>query len=333
MVSFFSPSGMEHYQKREAIVDAACYLPLDTKKNAKTFIDIVNPSITFFVKYDFWANYLNELQSKNLKHYVIAAIFRENQYFFQKRNKWMLNILSKVDHYFVQNENSRKLLEDHEINQVSVVNDTRFDRVLDIAKNRKDLPLIELFKGEKPLFIAGSTWAKDEEIIQKLIKTIDNRFKYIIAPHEINETQITKLEEKIKSKTIRYSIATKQNISTAQVLIIDNIGLLSALYAYADIAYIGGGFGKGIHNILEPATFGMPIFIGLNNAKFKEAQDLKEIGVAKEINSDKEMIRYCEYLLNNKNHWNELKIKSKQYVRQNSGATKKIVESVFSMKD
>ena len=245
----------------------------------------------------------------------------------------MLNILSKVDHYFVQNENSRKLLENHKINQVSIVNDTRFDRVLDIAKNRKDLPLIKLFKGEKPLFIAGSTWGKGEEIIQKLITTIDNRFKYIIAPHEINETQITKLEEKIKSKTIRYSIATKQNISSAQVLIIDNIGMLSALYAYADIAYIGGGFGKGIHNILEPATFGMPIFIGLNNAKFKEAQDLKEIGVAKEINSDEEMIRHCEYFLNNKNHWNELKIKSKQYVHQNSGATKKIVESVFSIKD
>jgi 3-deoxy-D-manno-octulosonic-acid transferase len=285
------------------------------------------------VKYDFWANYLIELQSKNLKHYVIAAIFRENQYFFQKRNKWMLNILSKIDHYFVQNENSRKLLENHEINQVSVVNDTRFDRVLDIANDSKDLPLIKLFKGEKPIFIAGSTWTKGEEIIQKLIKKIDNRFKYIIAPHEINETQIAKLEEKIKSKTIRYSSATKQNISCAQVLIIDNIGLLSALYAYADIAYIGGGFGKGIHNILESATFGMPIFIGLNNAKFKEAQDLKEIGVAKEINSDKEMIRYCEYLLNNKNHWNELKIKSKQYVRQNSGATKKIMESVFSIKD
>ena len=213
LLTFYSPSGYE-VRKKYPLADCICYLPLDTKKNAKTFIDIVNPSITFFVKYDFWANYLNELQSKNLKHYVIAAIFRENQYFFQKRNKWMLNILSKVDHYFVQNENSRKLLEDHEINQVSVVNDTRFDRVLDIAKNRKDLPLIELFKGEKPLFIAGSTWAKDEEIIQKLIKTIDNRFKYIIAPHEINETQIAKLEEKIKSKTIRYSIATKQNIPT-----------------------------------------------------------------------------------------------------------------------
>ena len=224
-------------------------------------------------------------------------------------------------------------MENHKINQVSVVNDTRFDRVLDIAKNRKDLPLIKLFKGEKPLFIAGSTWPKGEEIIQKLIKKIDNRFKYIIAPHEINKTQIAKLEEKIKSKTIRYSIATNENISSAQVLIIDNIGLLSALYAYADIAYIGGGFGKGIHNILEPATFGMPIFIGLNNTKFKEAQDLKEIGVAKEINSDKEMIRHCEYFLNNKNHWNELKTKSKQYVQQNSGATKKIVESVFSMKD
>ena len=332
LLTFYSPSGYE-VRKSYPLADCICYLPLDTKKNAKTFIDIVNPSITFFVKYDFWANYLNELQSKNLKHYVIAAIFRENQYFFQKRNKWMLNILSKIDHYFVQNENSRKLLENHEINQVSVVNDTRFDRVLDIAKNRKDLPLIKLFKGEKPLFIAGSTWAKGEEIIQKLIMTIDNRFKYIIAPHEINETQIAKLEEKIKSKTIRYSIATKQNISSAQVLIIDNIGMLSALYAYADIAYIGGGFGKGIHNILEPATFGMPIFIGLNNAKFKEAQDLKEIGVAKEINSDKEMIRHCEYFLNNKNHWNELKIKSKQYVHQNSGATKKIVESVFSIKD
>ena len=328
LLTFYSPSGYE-VRKEYPLADYICYLPLDTKQNAKLFIELVNPNLTFFVKYDFWANYLNELQNGDFKHYVISAIFRENQYFFKSTGKWMLKILSKVSHFFVQNENSKGILGAHSINRVSNVGDTRFDRVLTISENKVELPIIENFKGNLPLFVGGSTWPKGEELIQDLIKHFGTKFKYLIAPHEINEAEIDNLEAKIECKTIRYSQANSKNIAAAQVLIIDNIGLLSSVYAYADVCYIGGGFGKGIHNILEAATFGMPIFIGPNNGKFQEAHDLKELGVAIEVKSSKELIDTCALLLCEQNKWDELKSKSEQYVKSKTGATEKILEHVL----
>jgi len=328
LVTFYSPSGYE-VRKDYPLADYVCYLPLDTEKNAKRFVELVNPAFTFFVKYDFWANYLNELQQRNLKHYVISAIFRNNHYFFKKKGQWMLKILSNIDHFFVQNEDSKYMLLTQNITQVSNVGDTRFDRVIDITKNTKELSVLENFKGGTPLFIGGSTWSRGEEMILEFIKHYGNRFKYVIAPHEIHESAIDKLESQIDLEVLRYSDANTQNAKTAQVLIVDNIGLLSSLYAYADVAYIGGGFGRGIHNTLEAATFGMPIFIGPNNEKFQEATDLKELGVAIEIKSAQELIAQCDRLLTHQGRWDELKEKSANYVQNKAGATDKIVRSVL----
>ena len=328
LVTFYSPSGYE-VRKDFPQADYVCYLPLDTQKNANRFVELINPAFTFFVKYDFWVNYLNELQKRDHKHYVISAIFRNNHYFFKKKGRWMLNILSKFDHLFVQNEDSKYMLLTKNITQVSNVGDTRFDRVLDITKNAKELTILESFKGEIPLFIGGSTWTQGEEMIIEFIKHYGIRFKYVIAPHEIHLSAVDKLESQIDLEVLRYSNANAQNAKNAQVLIVDNIGLLSSLYAYADVAYIGGGFGKGIHNTLEAANFGMPIFIGPNNEKFQEATDLKELGVAIEIKSAQEMIAQCDLLLTHPNKWNELKEKSAKYVENKAGATEKIVRSVF----
>ncbi len=328
LVTFYSPSGYE-IRKDYPLADYICYLPLDTQENAKRFIELVNPKFTFFVKYDFWANYLNELQKRKHQHYVISAIFRSNQYFFKKKGKWMLEILAKIDHYFVQNEDSKYMLLTRNITQVNTTGDTRFDRVIDITNKAKELPLLKLFKQDKPLFIGGSTWRKGEELIVEFAKHYSTRFKYVIAPHEINPEQIEKLRTLFNLKVLLYSEATEQNIATADVLVIDNIGLLSSLYAYADIAYIGGGFGKGIHNTLEAATFGMPIFIGPKNEKFQEANELKNIGVALEINSAQELIAHCDHLFTRPKKWSELKAKSKSYVKERSGATHKIINHVF----
>ena len=328
LLTFYSPSGYE-IRKDYPLADYICYLPLDTKENAKRFVKLVNPVYSFFVKYDYWANYLNELQVQNHKHYIISAIFRGNQFFFKKQGKWMLDILAKVNHFFVQNEDSKYMLLTRNITQVSNTGDTRFDRVIDITQQAKDLPLITQFKKDSPLFIGGSTWQKGEEVIVEFTKHYGTRFKYVIAPHEIHLPQIEKLKTQFDLEVLLYSKANKMNIESAQVLIIDNIGLLSSLYAYADIAYIGGGFGKGIHNTLEAATFGMPIFIGPKNEKFQEAQDLKERGVALEINSAQELIAHCDHLFTRPKKWNDIKEKSKGYVITKSGATEKIIQSIF----
>ena len=250
LITFYSPSGYE-VRKKYPLADYVCYLPLDTKMNAQRFVKLIKPVYTFFVKYDFWPNYLMALQALNHKHYVISAIFRNNHYFFKKTGAWMLNIISNFDHFFVQNEDSKYMLLTRNITQVSNVGDTRFDRVLEITNNVNELPILDYFKGDSPLFICGSTWEQGEDMMVEFIKHYDTRFKYVIAPHEIRSSAIDKLESSIQLEVLRYSHADEQSAETADVLIIDNIGLLSSLYAYADIAYIGGGFGKGIHNTLE----------------------------------------------------------------------------------
>jgi len=328
LLTFYSPSGYE-VRKDYPLADFVCYLPLDSKKNADRFVKMVKPAFTFFVKYDFWPNYLRALQEANHKHYVISAIFRSEQYFFKKYGAWMLDYLKNVSHFFVQNEDSKYMLLSEGVKAVTKTGDTRFDRVLSIVEDCKELPIVENFKGESPLFIAGSTWPQGEEMLVELIKHYGDRFKYIIAPHEIHETQIEKLVNQIDLNCLRYSQADAQSAQTAQVLIIDNIGLLSSLYAYGDVAYIGGGFGKGIHNTLEAATFGMPIFIGPNHEKFQEALELKSKGVAIEVSSAQSMIAYCDRLFTHRDKWDELKAKSTSYVQNQAGATQKIINHVF----
>ena len=328
LVTFYSSSGYEAYKNYE-LIDFKCYLPLDTKHNAKQFVKIVRPELTFFIKYDFWPNYLLELQNQNLNHYIISAIFRNNQFFMKKSGQWMLQILKKVSHFFVQNEDSKYLLLTKNINKVTNVGDTRFDRVLDIIKKSESNPIIKEFKDVKPLFIGGSTWNKGEEMIFEFINHYKNKFKYIIAPHEINYKRLSEIEAKLNVKSIRYSHIKKQKLKNFDVILIDKIGLLSSIYKYGDISYIGGGFGKGIHNTLEAACFGMPIFIGPNNSRFQEAKDLKKIGVAIEIKSCQKMIAFCDYLLTKSGEWEKIKNKSSNYVKDKTGATEKIISKLF----
>ncbi len=328
LLTFYSPSGYE-LRKNYNHADYVTYLPLDTKENAKKFLELTKPNITFFVKYDFWPNYLQELQQRNLTHYVISAIFREDNYFFKWYGKWMLSLLSGVTHFFVQNNESKELLKKYNIHSVTVSGDTRYDRVLDITHERKELSKIVKFKGDSPLFIAGSTWPVGEEMILELIKHYGNSFKYIIAPHEIDEAHLNYFEENCCLPTLRYSDISDDKVNNAEVIIIDNIGLLSSLYYYADIAYVGGGFGKGIHNILEAATFGMPIFIGPENRKFEEAQKLKKLGVAFEVKSGQEIIDHCDRLFIKPEISKQIKIASRNFVLNNSGACDTIKHAIF----
>lgn len=275
VLSFFSPSGYEirnDYDK----VDVVVYLPLDTKKNVKRFLDLVHPEIAIFVKYEFWPNLLRELQKRNIKTIVVSAIFRSNQNFFKFNfiGKFMRNALQAITHFFVQDAASKNLLKSVNFNNVYICSDTRFDRVYNIVnQNNKIEKIANFIQPENQVLVAGSTWQKDEELILNYInKKAGSNEKFIIAPHTMDAKNLKQLKNNITKKVQFYS---DKNINPeTQVLIVDTIGLLSKIYAYATVAYVGGGFGAGIHNILEPATFGIPILIGPNYTKFKEAKDL-----------------------------------------------------------
>jgi len=328
VLTFFSPSGFE-VRKNFKGADYIFYLPQDTKTNAKKFISLINPKYVIFVKYEFWVHYINELKSREIPLYLISANFRKGQLFFRWYGGFYRSILHKITHLFVQNENSLELLIEIGITNVTISGDTRFDRVVDIAAQTKDIPLVSLFKQNKKILIGGSTWNKDNELIVDLINSESLKdTKFIIAPHEIHEKDIEELINSIKIKSIRYSEANENNIIEAMVLIIDNIGLLSSLYRYADIAYIGGGFGKGIHNTLEAATFGMPVLFGPNYKKFREAIDLVKLGAAFPVNSSKELTDIVNDLFIDQNKLNHLSEIAKNYVNNNKGATDIIIDKI-----
>ena len=329
LLTFFSPSGFEIRKNYEG-ADYIYYLPLDTPQNAKQFLNIVNPKVVFFIKYEFWYFFIKEIGKREIPLYLVSGIFRKKQRFFKKHAYRSQKMLSEFKHFFVQNEESADLLKSIQLNNVSVTGDTRFDRVYAIAKSSKDLSLIEKFKGNKMLLIAGSTWKPDEDLIIKYLNESKSDLKFIIAPHEIHPENIERIIKSINAnlKSLKYSEANNENITDAKVLIIDNIGLLSSLYKYGDIAYIGGGFGKGIHNTLEAATFGMPLLFGPNYLKFKEAVDLKKQGGAISIRNYKEFETSLSKILNNTEY---LKICSKissGYVEKNRGASKTIMENI-----
>ncbi len=325
LLTFFSPSGFEirqHYPK----VDYVMYLPLDTPKAARRFIALVQPCIAIFVKYEFWLNLLQQLHLQSIPHYLISASFRPNQIFFRWYGQLFYTALEEFQHIFVQDQASLQLLKKHKIEQVSLVGDTRVDRVLDIAALQRLFPEIDRFKSKQRLLIAGSTWPPDEDLLAEMIN--NNYFpnwKFIIVPHEISDTHLQKLEQKLKLKTIRYSqINNSATYNMNNILIIDNIGMLSALYRYGDIAYIGGGFGAGIHNILEAAAFELPIIFGSNYEKFKEARELINLGGAFTI-ANKMELRQQLLLLMNPQLYNATRLKIKQYMKENKGATSSIL--------
>lgn len=289
VITFFSPSGYE-IRKNYAHAEGIFYLPLDTASNAKRFIAAINPELAIFTKYEYWYHYFKELHQKGIPLFIISGIFRPDQIFFKPYGSFHRKILTYVTHFFVQNEESIQLLASLNIPNVTLSGDTRFDRVAQNARLARKLNLIEKFCEDAPVFIAGSTWPEDERLIA-LLSVKNPGWKFIIAPHEIGVNHINDITE-LFTKAVRYSTfatAKEPEYSEYQVLIIDNIGMLSALYAYGQIAYIGGGFGAGIHNTLEAAAFGIPVIFGPKYAKFQEAKDLIKLGAAKSISNQNEL--------------------------------------------
>jgi len=331
MLTFFSPSGYE-IRRNYPLADVVAYLPMDTKRNANTFLNIVKPEKVFFVKYEFWYFYFSELSRRKIPLYIISAIFRENQQFFKNTpwGKWYLKMLSQVEHLFVQNEKSGELLTTIGLSNFTVSGDTRFDRVAAIAKVSKEIPIVEKFMGNSLLLIAGSTWKPDEELLATFINQ-SNNIKFIIAPHEVSAANINRIHQLLKKPAISFSKVTEAEIDRFQVLIIDSVGLLSSLYRYGNIAYIGGGFGVGIHNILEAATFGLPVIFGPNYKKFKEALDLSFEGGAISISNFDELRKALNNLINMKDEREKTSDICRNYVAKNVGSTKIIIKKVFNI--
>ncbi len=326
VLTFFSPSGYE-IRKDYDHVDHVFYLPLDSQKNAERFVRLIHPELAIFVKYEFWFNYINELNKQACPTYFISSIFRADQYFFKWYGAWFRKQLKLITHYFVQNESSIDLLNSIGIYNICLSGDTRFDRVYDLAQQCQKFPLVEKFKGKNQLFIAGSTWPSDENILIPLIEK-NPKVKFIIAPHETKVERIRQILKKLSSKALLFSEATEERIENAQVLLIDSVGILAHLYQYADICYIGGGFGVGIHNIQEPVTFGRPVIFGFNFEKFREARDLLNRGGAFAINDAGELEIKAKALLNDKSFLNTASKVCISYVEEMRGATEAIMKFI-----
>ena len=324
--TFFSPSGYEVRKNYEG-ADIVCYLPMDTPGNAKKFINLVNPCMVFFVKYEFWKNYLNILYNKGVPVYSVSSIFRPNQIFFRWYGKGYQQVLKTFEHLFVQNEESKKLLANIGVMNTTVVGDTRFDRVLDICAAAKQLPLVQKFKGDALTFVAGSSWGPDEDIFIKYFNA-HPEMKLIIAPHVVNDSHMKEIVSKLQRPCIRYTQATEENVQQADCLIIDCYGLLSSIYRYGEISYIGGGFGVGIHNVLEAAVYGIPVIFGPNNKKFREAQHLLANKGGFEINGYEDFEVLMDKFLTDEAYLQASGQAAGDYVKNNSGAMEKIMDYV-----
>ena len=326
VVTFFSPSGYQ-VKKDTPLANAVYYLPLDTEKNAREFLNAINPKIVIFTKYEYWYHFFNETHKRGIPLYVISAIFRPEQVFFKWYGSLHRQMLGFVSRFFVQDENSKHLLQTLNITNVDISGDTRFDRVWANAQHPKANPVIEEFKNGRKIFIAGSTWPEDEKLLISLISHYPG-WKFIFAPHEVEKEKIRKLVRLLPPQsTVRYTkIATLAPLlKNIHYLVIDNIGQLSSLYQYADIAYIGGGFGAGIHNTLEAAAFGRPVIFGPNYSRFKEANDLIKLKAAFSITSEKQLHAITDLLVTDAEFYAFAAGKSLDYVQSNIGATGIIV--------
>lgn len=329
IVTFFSPSGYE-VRKNYNLADIVCYLPFDTKKNVQKFVKQIQPNLAIIVKYEFWPNLLYELKKTNIKLILISAIFRKNQLFFKPYGSWIRKHLQAFNHFFVQNSQSEKLLKSIGFTDITISGDTRFDRVYKILKQDNSIDFIKEFKSNKHLLVAGSTWEEDESLLVKYInEKASNSEKFIIVPHNINQKKIEKLKNSICKKTILFSDKKSGKSPNSQVLIVDKIGLLTKIYSFADVAYVGGGLKTGLHNVLEPATFGIPVIFGGNKyKKFKEATDLKDLGGCKVIRTQKELTLILKNLLLNLSKRELMGKINSQYIQQNIGATNLIINYI-----
>lgn len=332
LLTFFSPSGYEVRKNYEG-ADIITYLPIDTVGNARQFLRTVRPVMAFFIKYEFWYNYLHILQYRGIPAYSVSSIFRPDQVFFKWYGRGYGRVLKCFTRFFVQNEESKKLLESIGIHDTMVVGDTRFDRVLQIKEASKQLPIVERFvKGTpeepKKVFVAGSSWQPDEEIFLKYFNN-HRDWKLIVAPHVIGEDHLKFIFSLIKDKkVVRYTQATEDNVADADVLIIDCFGLLSSVYHYGDVAYVGGGFGVGIHNVLEAAVWGMPVLFGPNNKHFAEAQGLLQSGGGIEIEDYETFSLIMSQLSDDSAYYGTCGQEAGAFVQSLAGATKKVLSSV-----
>lgn len=323
LLTFYSPSGYE-IRKNYSGADHIFYLPMDTKKNANKFLNIANPQIVFFIKYEFWYHYTKALKERNIPLLSTSSIFRHNQLFFKSYAGFYKKILENFSYFFVQDQQSLALLNSINLTNAEISGDTRFDRVVAICHNKKELPAVKRFKDGQKLMVIGSCWPEDFEVLNSFIN--QTAIKFILAPHEMDEKFIQKIENDLLKKVIRYSELEKtENVANFDVLIIDNIGMLSNLYAYGEYAFIGGAFGQGLHNILEPATFGLPVFFGNRNYdKFKEARDLINLGSAVPVGGHDEL-RSQFRSFTDETTYNIASGINKDYVNNSTGATEKII--------
>ena len=323
LLTFFSPSGYE-VRKNYTGADIVSYLPLDTPGNARSFVNMVKPSKVIFIKYEFWPNYLRALKDTNVPVFSISAIFRPEQVFFKGYGKWYLGLLRTFSHIFVQDKVSLDLLEKHQIKNASVCGDTRFDRVYDLFRQAKQLPLIEEFVKNAPeVIVAGSTWPKDEKLLVSYLKQHPD-VKLVLVPHEVHASHISGISGLLDGRFVRYSEATSDNVKTTNCLVVDVIGVLSSIYRYANVAYIGGGFGVGIHNTLEAAVYGIPVVFGPNHLKFREARELIAIGGAFSVSDYVSLEAQFDRLLKDK----EAGKIAGEYVKQKTGATSQICKII-----
>lgn len=331
LLTFFSPSGYE-VRKNYGGADVVCYLPFDTPYRVKKFLDLSKPVMAIFIKYEFWDNYLSELKRRNIPVYIVSAIFRKEQLFFKWYGGMYRKVLSYFTHIFVQDDASRELLSKYGVTNVSVFGDTRFDRVQDVYKNTKQVPMVDLFvnnnRSDNQLtMVAGSSWQQDEEVYLNYFNE-HPELKLIIAPHEIHKDHLMHIESMLKRPSIRLSEATEKDIKGKSCLIVDSFGLLSSIYRYGDLAYIGGGFGAGIHNVLEAAVYGIPVIFGPKYQKFKEARDLLQVGGAFSITDEKTFESKMEELSTYRDLLEAAGAAAGDFVKSNIGATNRVIASI-----
>ena len=335
LLTFFSPSGYE-VRKDYKGADVVCYLPFDSPTAARRFIKWARPEMAFFIKYEFWRNYIDVLSKKSIPVYSVSSIFRPGQIFFRWYGRKYARCLRRISHFFVQNERSVELLRTIGVqNNVTIVGDTRFDRVIDIRNNARPLPLVEQFTRAKEdsnaapfVLVAGSSWQPDEDILLDYVNRHPD-LRLVIAPHVVNDAHIQEIEQKLTTPALRYSQATLENVRNYRVLIIDGYGLLSSIYRYATVAYVGGGFGVGIHNVPEAAVYGIPVIIGPNHQRFAEAMALIANGGCKSIENAEDFSTIMDDFLENPEHIAQAGSAAGDYIHLNAGATPVIYQHVF----
>lgn len=330
VLTFFSPSGYE-VKKNSKIADVICYLPMDTKRKVNSFLAAAHPDIAIFIKYEIWPNYLNALKKADTPTFLISALFKENQIYFKWYGAFMRSALHNFSHFFVQNKKSKTLLNSVGYTNVTIAGDTRFDRVSEIVERDNELDFMRSFKKDQFCFVAGSTWAEDEKIIIDYINNNKHPIKFVIAPHTIKDNHIQEIIQSIDKKVVRYTDLKHHDLTDCEVLIVDTIGLLTKIYSYADIAYVGGGFATGLHNTLEPAVFGIPVVIGPQFEGFAEAKELVQLGGVISIKNNSEFQELADKCFDCDNYSSKIGRINTDYIKEKAGATDLIVAELNSV--